>query len=175
MALLIAMFGCTNRPPMDIRVVTAPVTNPAESFDRMREAWEWLVPPQDEAMLITSIGDVFLRSPDGTFTFLDTQFGRLQKIGRLTGHWQEALANHAQRDAWFHPEFVEQLRRAHGALKPEMVYSPSVPPSLSGKQTTENYTPRLAEMHLWYDGQLQHQVKDLPPGTVITKITTPPL
>lgn len=174
-ALLVAALGCSAPSGVDLAVVAAPVTNPQASYDQVREAWAWLVPAQDEAVMITAIGDVLLRSPDGSYKFLDTQFGTLHRIGELPSDWQRAIARHDERDRWFHPEFVARLRAVHGPLKPEMVYSPTAPPSLSGEQTTENYTPRLAEMHLWYDGQLQRQVKTLPPGTVITKITTPDL
>jgi hypothetical protein len=175
LTLLVSLTSCMSQSKLDLNAVTAPVADPARSFDEMREAWSWLVAPDDRAVLITAIGDVFLRSPDGHFKFLDTQYGRVYEIGALPADWREALSNHPRREEWFHPAFVVQLRAAHGLLKPEMCYSATVPRSLSGKETTENYTPRLAEMHLWYDGQLQRQVKDLPPGTVITKITTPKL
>jgi hypothetical protein len=160
---------------VDLTEVTAPVADPVASFDEMREAWDWLVPSADRALLITAIGDVFLQGPNGDFKFLDTQYGRLYDIGPLPSDWRKALANHKDREMWFRPAFVSRLRNAHGPLKPEMVYSGTLPLSLSGKETTENFTPRLAKMHLWNGGQIQGQVKDLPPGTRITKITIPEL
>src|SRR5688500_7372878 len=87
-SLLVTLTSCVSHPKLDLNLVSASVANPTGSFDEMREAWSWLVPADDRAVLITAIGDVFLQSPEGKFKFLDTQYGRLYDVGVLPADWR---------------------------------------------------------------------------------------
>lgn len=75
---------------------------------------------------------------------------------------------------WFRPSFVNELKARGKPLQREEVYSPIIPLVLNGQLTVENYTPSRWDAHLNAMGQIHRQVKDLPPGTPITKIHVDP-
>lgn len=147
--------------------------DPAE-FAKATEAWRWVMPAQAEPLLMTALGDVFVRSNDGSVLFLDTESGELTSIARNEEEWRKLLQRADLVERWFRPSFVAQLKERHGPLTSPHVYSPTIPLVLDGKLTVENYTPSRWDAHLHVMGQIHRQVKDLPPGTPVTKINVEP-
>jgi hypothetical protein len=153
---------------------TAPVELVNAEFAAATEAWRWRMPATAEPLLITALGDVFVRLPDGRIHFLDTESGELVSVANSVAAWQQMLQDPKRVQHWFRPDFVAQLERAHSTLKSPHVYSPTIPLVLGGKLTVTNYTPSRWDAHLHVLGQIHQQVKDLPLGTPITKIHVEP-
>ncbi len=180
-ALLLALFpACTAIAPSQadafraVAHLTAPVTMPPADFDEIMEAWRWTVPRTARPLLITALGDVFLEAESGEVQFLDTQAGKLQTVASSREQWYRMLTSADHVELWFRPAFVHELKSRGKPLQREAVYSPTIPLVLNGKLTVENYTPSRWDAHLHVMGQIHRQVKDLPPGTPITKIHVDP-
>ncbi len=175
LACLLGFSSCDRRSGRElVSQYTAPVLPQPKDFATATEAWRWILPETAEPLLITALGDVFVRMPDGSVMFLDTESGKLIDIATTTDEWNERLRHRDNVESWFRPAFVAQLQQRHKPLRPPYVYSPTIPLVLNGKLTPENYTPSRWDAHLHVMGQIHRQVKDLPPGTRITKIHVDP-
>jgi hypothetical protein len=179
--LLVHFSACTASTPSQddafraVAHVTAPVTMPPADFDEAMEAWRWTVPRTARPLLITALGDVFLQAESGEIQFLDTESGKLETVASSREKWFRMLTDADHLETWFRPSFVKELKIRGKPLQREEVYSPTHPPILNGQLTVENYTPSRWDAHLHLMGQIHRQVKDLPPGTPITKIRVDPL
>jgi hypothetical protein len=158
-----------NRPDI-IAAITSPVRPSDDEFAAATESWRWSVPERVHPLLITALGDVFVLTRDSKVYFLDTENGKFDIVADSFGEWQTLLRDPQNIASWFRPQFVQQLKQRYGSLKEPYVFSPTIPLVLSGKLTPDNYTPSRWDAHLHVMGQIHRQVKDLPPGTRITKI-----
>ena len=78
-------------------------------------------------------------------------------------------------DRWFMPAFLSELQEAGAYLSQGECYSASHSIILGGTFSVENWQPTHLRVHFHALGQIHEQVKDLPPGTKITKIHYTPL
>jgi hypothetical protein len=152
----------------------APLKPDPGEFAQATEAWRWLVPATAEPLLMTALGDVFVRLNDGTIMFLDTESGEFMRVAPTMEEWQNLLRRPEYVERWFRPKFVAKLQEQHQPLQSPYVYSPTIPLILNGERTPQNYTPSRWDAHLHVMGQIHRQVKDLPAGTPITKIHVEP-
>ena len=170
--LVMVLTGCGGAGSFE-RLLARP-TGVAASFHEVAKAWDWLLPTNVEPLLVTALGDVVFRDASGAIFFLDTAAGTFTKIATSEEQFAAYARDASFVSAFFDPDFVHALQKTHGPLKPDMVFSPVVPEILSGKRTADNFTPSRWDAHLWTLGQIHEQVKDLPPGTPITKINVEP-
>ncbi len=135
------------------------------------EDWTWLVGAGKIAIVVTPCGDAFLEdgSTHSVF-FLDTQAARFDQL---------AASRSKLRDLFGKPEFVadkfcqetvEEMRSKGERLGVGQVYSLKVPLVLGGRFRADNLEATDAQVHFSVLGQVQRQVKDLPPGTPIKGI-----
>ena len=153
---------------------SAPVHPSSTEFEQATESGRWLLPTGEVPLLVTALGDAFVRSPDGKVYFLDTESGEFTVVATSTAEWERLLDRPEVVEQWFRPGFVDQLKQRYSPLSPPYVFSPTIPLVLSGKLTIENYTPSRWDAHLHVLGQIHRQVKDLAPGTPITEIKVDP-
>jgi len=132
------------------------------------EDWTWLVGASKVAIVVTPCGDAFLedRSTHGV-SFLDTQAGRLEPVATSLSELRDLLAKPEFIADKFCQDAVEEMRSKGERLGTGQVYSLKVPLVLGGRFRTDNLEATDAEVHFSVLGQVQHQVKDLPPGTPI--------
>jgi hypothetical protein len=164
---LALLAGCGRPRAMQY---AAPCTPSAQEFTAATEAWRWQMPATAKPLLLTALGDAFVELPDGSVHFLDTEAGRFERVARTKFEWRLMLDREPYVSHWFRPDFVARLRQKHGPLQAPNVYAPTQPLILNGALTTDNYTPHRWDAHLHTMGRIHKRVKDLPDGTVITKV-----
>lgn len=136
---------------------------------RLIEDWRWLAPLPLIPFLITTIGDMFLQHTAGDIFWLDTLEGKLEHVANTYEHFKSEMVKPENFTQWFLPDFIELLR-SEIPLEPGNCYSPIVPPIIGGKMELSNFHSYLLVVHFVCQGQIHRQVKDLPPGTLITGV-----
>jgi hypothetical protein len=154
--------------------LVAPVTELRALAPQALASWTWLLPDSSEPVLLTALGDLFVTNTEGDISFLDTATGTVDLVAHTLDEWKHLLQRSERIDYWFQPTFVAALFESGYTLAPEEVFSPTHPPVLGGKQVVENYSPSHWLAHYHVMGQIHRQVKDLPPGTKITKFQVEP-
>jgi hypothetical protein len=149
------------------------LTVPIEGIDheQLLGEWRWLIPQRMTILSITLLGDVFLRDSDGSIHWLDVAGGKLSKVADSEAAFESALRDEALRDNWFLPQVISELAAKGSKLKPRQCYSYKKPPCLGGSFDAANFEPTDLVVHFSILGQIHAQIKDLPEGTPIGKIT----
>lgn len=134
------------------------------------DGWRWLTGDQATPVLLTALGDLFVQTPTGEVSFLDSYDGQLVLVAGTREAWKSALQQDENLHVWFMPALVTALRDGGLLLAEGQCYSPIHPPVLGGSMTAANFEPTSWRVHLGIMGQIHEQVKGLPPGTPITGV-----
>lgn len=149
--------------------LVAPVTDLAQR-DALA-SWRWLVGDDAEPLLLTAMGDMFVRHPHtGEVCFVDTLEGSVRTVALSYEAWKAELTNDDNLHRWFLPALVAALRDKGIRLADGQCYSPIHPPCLGGEVVPDNFEATHWRVHFGVAGQLHFQTKNLPPGTKIEKI-----
>lgn len=132
--------------------------------------WRWLLGDSMRLLLVSAVGDMFLANPAGEAFWLDTGAAQLQKVAANLEEFQQLRQQPQNLDHWFMPQLVGELISGGLRLAPGQCYSYKTPPSLGGQMTPSNFKPADLSVHFSILGQIQRQIKDLPPGTKIKGI-----
>ena len=136
------------------------------------EDWQWLVGESRYPILITALGDAFLQdSQDGSVHLLCVGVGGLERIADGLEQFRDLLSSRAFVQARFVPALIIQLRELGHVLEPGQLYGYRTPPVLGGSLEADNLEPTDIALHFSLLGQIMRQVRDLPPGTPISRIT----
>ena len=135
------------------------------------EDWAWLLGKDMLPVVVTAMGNVFLRDgADGSIHLLDIGTGKLEPIADTAEEFQSLLGQ---------TEFVMErflvndflaAKEVVGTLKPQQVYGYKVPPVLGGGFDAGNLEPTSLEVHFSVAGQIHEQVQKLPPGTPVSAV-----
>jgi hypothetical protein len=140
--------------------------------ERVLEDWCWLLGQVTQPILLTAAGDAFVQDVrDGSIHLLDVAAGELLRVADGMTGFRALLADREFVLNHFAVERVVNLRDAGVILGPGEIYSFRHPPVLGGEYTLENVEPADIEVHFSLAGQIHQQVRDLPPGTVVEKIS----
>ncbi|MFZ6748854.1 T6SS immunity protein Tdi1 domain-containing protein [Undibacterium sp. Ren11W] len=139
------------------------------------EDWRWLVGSKAQALLLTAMGDLFVTKPNflgqQPIFLLDPNVGAFTKVTSNRAALKARIAApDIEVSSWLKYELLQELHRQLGALAPGNCYSPRVPASLGGSYEHDNFEQADWRVHLSVLGQVHQQIKDLPPGTSISKI-----
>ncbi len=129
--------------------------------------WEWLLEEKMELVLVSSIGDMFLKNTKGEIFLLDTLGGELKRVADSENDFAELLTHKEKQEELLSRTFVETLIESGKTLSPTEIYSFMVLPVLGGDFTPENIEPTDISVHFSMTGQIHKQVHDLPDGTEI--------
>jgi len=134
------------------------------------EAWDWLDFAEKEPFITTCFGDVFFESKSGIF-FLDTLAGSLEKVASSKDGLQEILNSEEGQDHYLMAGLALAAQENGLTIGEGECLDFKVSPVLGGPLTIENINvmPFVVSLHI--AGQIMEQVKDLPPGTKISKVT----
>ena len=132
--------------------------------------WRWLVDESYQPVVISALGDLFLRHDDGRIFWLDTAWGQLTEVAPSAEEFKQRMAQPENAAEWFAPQLIGELLTAGLTLGPGECFSYKHPPILGGEPEIDNFEPTLLEVHCSILGQIHEQVKDLPPGTPIGNI-----
>jgi len=133
------------------------------------EDWEWLIGTTKQPILLTAVGDAFLKDTvDGSIHWLAVGSADFRPIASDVEEFRSLLTDEAFVLDYFAVEALLALKEAGVTLGPGQIYSLKVPPILGGKYALDNISPTDIAVHFSITGQIYRQVKDLPPGTKIT-------
>ncbi len=129
--------------------------------------WRWLVDESFEPVVISALGDLFLRHDDGSIFWLDAGWGRLSRVAESAEEFKRLMVEPENAELWFRPHLVGDLLTAGQPLQQGKCFGYKIPPVLGGQAEPGNFEPTDLQVHLGVLGQIHRQVKDLPPGTPI--------
>jgi hypothetical protein len=139
---------------------------------KVLEHWRWLIGPSKYPILLTAVGDAFLKDAnDGSVHFLQVGSAEVRPIASDMEEFRTLLADKDFVLDYFAVEAVMALEQAGIKLGHGQIYSLKVPAVLGGKYSLDNVNPTDILIHFSLTGQIHEQVKDLPPGTKITGFT----
>ena len=138
------------------------------SDKRLLEDWQWLLKAPHQVLVVTKMGDAFVKSPSSAVLFLDTLEGNVKEAARDERSFNQKWAAGDLDPTWFNPDMVALLEGRGVRLAPDQCYSYIVPPAIGGSFESSNIRVLRAVFHFLINGQLHRQVKELPAGTRIT-------
>ena len=139
-------------------------------FPRAFESWTWLNVPRDAPLIVSAFGDaVFAHS--GSLVILDTLTGELTRVSRTIQEFREKLNQKDFQDQMLSSVWVQAARMRGILLEHGECYDWMLPPALGGKMLPENIQKMNFVVKVNIAGQLHQQIKDLPPGTKINRVT----
>jgi len=130
------------------------------------EDWTWLV-DDAEPILITSLGDMFLKENSGEIFWLLTGTAEYIKVANSHNEFKEMLKDKTLVKEWFLIPLIVKLKSNKLFLEKGKLYSPIILPILGGKYEVENYKLCNIEVHFSLTGQMNFQLKDIAEGTKI--------
>ena len=139
-------------------------------FDSLLLEWRWLVPESMSPVVVSALGDLFLRDADESMHWLDTGAGKLTRVADNGDHFKELMVQSDFANEWFIPHLIGDLIESGQPLADGQCYSCDIPPGLGGEFTVDNVKPTDILIHFSMFGQIFRQIKDLPEGTPITDI-----
>ncbi len=144
----------------------------ANAFVEALSSWAWLdgLAGMTPA-LANAFGDVFLQGRDGSFSFLDTVGGRLDRFWLDAASLQADINNPEAQDKYLMVGLAQAADSQGLTPGVDQVLSFKVPPVLGGQLSTENLELVDFVIAVNLAGQIHQQVKSLPPGTPIPGLT----
>jgi hypothetical protein len=129
--------------------------------------WGWLLTEPCTPVLVTSLGDWFLKGDSGRVDFLDTLEGKVSTVASSMDGLNFMLSDQEVRDQYFLSGFVIAMLRAGFRRHRGQCYGYKVHPILGAKVDAENLTLTDIEFAQSMSGQLHQQIRHLTPGTQI--------
>lgn len=139
-------------------------------FEMLLSDWRWLVDASFEPVVISSMGDLFLKHADGRVFWLSTAAGELVEVASDVDDFKQKMVQKENAAEWFQPQLVGNILAQGKQLTAGEVFSPTVPMVLGGELAPDNFEATDMHVHFGMLGQIHVQVKDLPPGTTIGDI-----
>lgn len=136
------------------------------------ESWSWLdgLAGMSPA-LSNAFGDVFLQAPDGSFCFLSTLDGTLDRVWPDAAAFQAAINTPAAQDEFLLVGLVQDAFNAGLNPGPSQILAFTVLPALGGDVAVDNLTVTDFVVTVNIAGQIHEQIEDLPPGASISGFT----
>jgi hypothetical protein len=127
--------------------------------------WTWLIGTDKKALLVSTIGDMFLTDNNKKVYWLDIGSGEFKLVADSIVDFEEKLKDIEQVNEWFMIDLATELRHSEKKLKDGQVYSYYKLPIIGGDYAVDNFAPLSIEEHFGYLGDIHRQIKDLPDGT----------
>lgn len=146
----------------------------SDTSDKLVEDWKWLVGEDKTPVMITSIGDIFVKDGNGKIYWLNVGEGTVIIVADDVEEFKVKLQDHELVNNWFLVDLVVALKAAGLELGKGDIYSYIKLPVLGGDYTVDNFEVTSMEVHFSFAGQIHKQEKDLPEGTKINAIKFKP-
>lgn len=144
----------------------------SDEYAEALSSWAWLGGLAGMIPALTNVfGDVFLQGQDGSFSFLDTVGGRLDRVWSDAAALQADINNPQAQDEYLMIGLVHAADAAGLAPGDGQVLSFKVPPVLGGALDPENLEHADFVVAVNIAGQIHERVKTLSPATPITGLT----
>ena len=139
-------------------------------FNDLLSEWRWLVPETMVPVVVSALGDLFLRDNDNSIHWLDTGAGKLTRVADSPEQFKQLMLQTQNANEWFIPQLIGDLIESGQRLGPGQCYSCDVPPGLGGEFTLDNISPTDIRIHFSMFGQVFRQTRELPDGTPISNV-----
>jgi len=144
---------------------------PTEDVLRAIDGWKWLPLQNLSAIAVSAFGEVFFSDPMGAIHQIDTIDGKLSKVANSLPELTAMLQDAEVRDSLLFGGLVIGARNEGLMLEAGECYDFKVAPVLGGQMRVDEMQKLSFVVKLHIAGQLHEQIKDLPPGTRINKVT----
>jgi hypothetical protein len=144
------------------------------SSDRLVHDWTWLIGTDKTPIMVSSVGDLFLRDTADKVYWLNTGDGTLTEVADGIEKFKEKLNDQELVSDWFLVDLIAALKTEGKKLLTGQVYSYKKLIVLGGDYSPDNFEPTDIEVHFSFAGQIHQQVKDLPPGAKINAVKFTP-
>ncbi|MBZ9852592.1 DUF1851 domain-containing protein [Mesorhizobium sp. CA13] len=139
----------------------------AEALD----GWTWIGLDGLEPAAVSAFGDIFFRAADGSVHHLDMIEGRLSPISASWAEFAAQMEDAGRRDDLVLAGLVIAARKRRMILGAGECYDFKQPPVIGGEMSVGQMEKTFFVVKVHIAGQIHRQVKDLPPGTKINKVT----
>jgi hypothetical protein len=139
--------------------------------EKLVEDWTWLIGDDMTPIMISSIGDMFVKNNHNNVFWLHIGSGEFEKVANTVEEFDHKLQDDEQVNEWFMIHLVDEIKNSGKELIQGKLYSYSKLPIIGGSYSADNfYLLGIAE-HFSVMGDIHKQLKDLPDGTeVIIKV-----
>lgn len=144
------------------------------SSDRLLQDWTWLIDTDKTRILVSSIGDMFLRDDGNKVYWLNSGNGTITQVAEGIDEFRAKLQDPDIVRGWFVVALISALKAEGRKLECGQVYSYKKLIVLGGDYSPDNFEPTDIEVHFSFAGQIHQQVQDLPPGTKINGVKFTP-
>ncbi|TPN79588.1 DUF1851 domain-containing protein [Mesorhizobium sp. CU2] len=135
------------------------------------ESWKWIGLEGLEPAAASAFGDIFFRASDGSVRLLDMIEGRLTQVSSSWTEFTTQLNDTDRQDDLLLAGLVVAARKKGLVLGSGECYDFEQPPVLGGEMNVEQMEKTFFVVKVNIAGQIHQQVKDLPQGTKINKVT----
>lgn len=136
--------------------------------DALLADWRWLIGDAVQLVLVSALGDLFLRDSEGHILWLDAGAARLTPVAESAEEFKRLMQLMEHVDEWFVPQLIGDLIATGKKLAAGQCYSYKVPPMLGGKMELGNFEPTDLLVHCSILGQVGRRIQ----GTKIDGFTT---
>jgi hypothetical protein len=133
--------------------------------------WGWLVTGDLEVVVVSALGDLFLRNSEGHILWLDVGAARITQVAASSDEFKQLMQMAENANDWFVPQLIGDLIARGKLLSPGQCYSYKKPPMLSGELTVDNLEPTDLLVHCSICGQIGRKIQQMPEGTKIDGFT----
>lgn len=121
-------------------------------------SWRWLIGDTAKPVLISSLGDAFLREADGSVYWLDVGGGNYHKVAESYEDFKSAMELHAEE--WFIPQLVAEIMSFRGlSLGPNQCFGFKTSPAVGGEFEPDNFEPTAIDVHFLRQGRILESTK----------------
>jgi hypothetical protein len=139
-------------------------------YSRLLQDWRWLLVGSFRVVVGSKFGDWFVERPGGEVEMLDMQTGQLRQVACSRDEFYQLIRTREKQEEWLRSDLVVGLHERGLVPDPGQCYAFSVPPILGGRVDPQSV--ELMDLGVWvsFCGQIQEQVRNLPPETPISDV-----
>jgi len=136
-------------------------------INNILDNWEWYFESPMELVLVTALGDLFLRDEDDNILLFNPGSAEIIEIAGNHEEFKQEFAKGNNINSWFLPALIDSLRAKLGPLQKGQCYGFIILPFLNGQYEISNFKIYPLKEYLDNLSTIYYQVKDLPEGTAI--------
>jgi Domain of unknown function (DUF1851) len=146
------------------------IDDPSLDFSKLLEDWRWLLVGSFRVVVGSKFGDWFVERPGGAVEMLDMQSGQIRQVAGSRDEFYQLIRTREKQQEWLRSDLVVSLHEMGVVPAAGQCYAFSVPPILGG--TVDPQSVELMDLAVWvsFCGQIQEQVRNLPPETPISEV-----
>jgi hypothetical protein len=134
---------------------------------KLVESWVWLIGNDKQPIILTNIGDMFLKDEQEHVYWLNVGEGDINKVADSISSFEEMLLDEEMVDEWFLPQLEKEIKESGIELADGKLFGYIKLPILGGDYTAENFKVTDIVTHFQLTGEIHRQIADLPDGTPV--------